>query len=73
MKPEKRQKTKKCLAVTEKSSIFAPQKRMLLVLGLIGFDGKTKWYVSTRSGTMGGSIISSVGKLIGNNKYALAA
>jgi len=42
-------------------------------LGLTGFDGKTKWYVSTRSWTMGGSLISSVGKLIGNNEYALAA
>ena len=43
------------------------------ILGLTGFDGKMKWYVSTRSWSMGGSLISSVGKLIGNNEYALAA
>ena len=42
-------------------------------LGLTGFDGEMKWYVSTRSWAMGGSLISSVGKLIGNNEYALAA
>ncbi len=42
-------------------------------MGLTGFDGKMKWYVSTRSWAMGGSLISSVGKLIGNNEYALAA
>ena len=42
-------------------------------MGLTGFDGKTKWYVSTRSWATGGSLISSVGKLIGNNEYALAA
>ena len=42
-------------------------------LGLTGFDGKMRWYVSTRSWAMGGSLISSVGKLIGNNEYALAA
>jgi imidazolonepropionase len=38
-----------------------------------GFDGKPRWYVSTRSWAMGGSLISSVGKLIGETKYALAA
>ena len=42
-------------------------------LGLTGFDGKMRWYVSTRSWAVGGSIISSAGKLIGNNEYALAA
>ena len=42
-------------------------------MGLTGFDGEMKWYVSTRSWAMGGSLISSVGKLIGNNEYALAA
>ena len=42
-------------------------------LGLTGFDGKPEWYVSTQSWAMGGSLISSVEKLIGNNEYALAA
>ena len=50
-----------------------PALCMVHFLGLTGFDGKMKWYVSTRSWSMGGSIISSVGKLIGNNEYALAA
>ena len=55
---------------------FAPQYQhfaWFLNLGLTGFDGKMKWYVSTRSWATGGSLISSVGKLIGNNEYALAA
>ena len=47
--------------------------RVGIILGLTGFDGEMKWYVSTRSWAMGGSLISSVGKLIGNNEYALAA
>ena len=42
-------------------------------MGLTGFDGEMKWCVSMRSWATGGSIISLVGKLIGNNKYALAA
>ena len=50
-----------------------PAVCMVHFLGLTGFDGKMKWYVSTRSWSMGGSLISSVGKLIGNNEYALAA
>ena len=54
--------------VPTSSGAFPPK-----FLGLTGFDGKTKWYVSTRSWATGGSLISSVGKLIGNNEYALAA
>ena len=59
--------------------IFAPELAsgrfiyVILILGLTGFDGEMRWYVSTRSWAMGGSLISSVGKLIGNNEYALAA
>ena len=30
-------------------------------MGLTGFDGKSKWYVSTRSWAMGGSLISLQG------------
>ncbi len=51
----------------------AQQQMPNSTLGLTGFDGEMRWYVSTRSGTMGGSLISSVEKLIGNNEYALAA
>ena len=52
---------------------FRKEKDGTSRMGLTGFDGETRWCVSMRSGTMGGSLISSVGKLIGNNEYALAA
>ena len=68
----------KKMGKSEKLHIFAPQygsssDEISTIMGLTGFDGEMKWYVSTRSWAMGGSLISSIGKLIGNNEYALAA
>ncbi len=41
-------------------------------LGLTGFDGEMKWYVSTRR-LVGYLLNLSEHKLIGENNYALAA
>ena len=59
--------------LTSKSDAASRAVARYSFLGLTGFDGKMRWYVSTRSWAMGGSLISSVEKLIGNNEYALAA